>query len=297
MHVDTPKVGNAVGARVIKIDAQSKVDGSEVFGADKSPPDSLWVRAVRSPHWSATFSIGDLGPLFKSYPGLVKVLTAADVPGLNGFGGYPKVKDQPIFADGDVRYRGEAVLALVGDYDTIYSLRDDEVPIEYVLRSPIQGMDAASSDNSTLVHKNKPGNVMASGLVRKGDVETAFADSDFVVEGRFETAFVEHAYIEPEAGWARRVGDRLEVAASTQAPHMDRDEIANFMGLPVDSVRVLPVSCGGGFGGKVDLAIQTLLAVAAWHVDRPVRAVYTRIESMASDNETASFENPSSRGV
>jgi CO/xanthine dehydrogenase Mo-binding subunit len=106
-----------------------------------------------------------------------------------------------------------------------------------------------------------------------------------VAEGTFETAFVEHAYIEPEAGWARRVGDRIEIHATTQTPYMDRDEIANLMRLKPEAVRIVPTACGGGFGGKLDLSVQPLLAIAAWTLGRPVALVYTRPESMAASTK------------
>ena len=282
LQLDDPGPGEAVGARVPKTDGRRKVDGTEMFGADQAPADSLWLRAVRSPHWSATFTVGDLAPLFDKHPGLVRVIAAADVPSVNGFGAYPTIKDQPILADGEVLHRGEAVLALVGDYASVHGIRDEDVPIDYLVRAHAHGIDGAFAHGAPVVHAGKDDNVMARGLVKKGDAEAALAASDIVVDGGFETGFVEHAYIEPEAGWARRVGDRLEIAATTQAPHMDRDELANILGIPNTSIRVLPVACGGGFGGKIDLAIQPLLAVAAWHVDKPVRAVYNRIESMAS---------------
>jgi CO/xanthine dehydrogenase Mo-binding subunit len=101
-----------------------------------------------------------------------------------------------------------------------------------------------------------------------------------VASGTFETVHVEHAYIEPEAGYAERQGDRIAVYASTQTPYMDRDELALIMGLEPDRVRIVPSACGGGFGGKLDLSLQPLVAIAAWILDRPVRCVYSRPESM-----------------
>ncbi len=91
-----------------------------------------------------------------------------------------------------------------------------------------------------------------------------------------------HAYIEPEAGWAERVGDRIEIHVTTQTPYMDRDEIANVMQLRPENVRIVPTACGGGFGGKLDLSVQPLVAVAAWLLKRPVACIYTRPESMAA---------------
>jgi aldehyde oxidoreductase len=101
-----------------------------------------------------------------------------------------------------------------------------------------------------------------------------------VVEGHFSTGFIEHAYIEPEAGFARRVGDRIEVWACTQAPHMDRDDLAAIMGLPADAVRILPSAPGGGFGAKLDLSLQPYVALAAWVTGAPCGMVWTRSESM-----------------
>jgi CO/xanthine dehydrogenase Mo-binding subunit len=107
-------------------------------------------------------------------------------------------------------------------------------------------------------------------------------DADVVVEGEYETGFIEHAYIEPEAGFARRVGDRIEVQACTQAPYTDRKDIAAILGIPESSVRVIPTAVGGGFGSKLDLSLQPFLIVAAWHLRRPVKMVYSRTESIQS---------------
>ena len=100
----------------------------------------------------------------------------------------------------------------------------------------------------------------------RGDVDAALRRADVVVESEMETGFVEHAYIEPEAGFARRVGDRIEIQACTQAPYMDRKDIAAILGLPGDAVRIIPTAVGGGFGSKLDLSVQPFLAVAAWHL-------------------------------
>ncbi len=124
--------------------------------------------------------------------------------------------------------------------------------------------------------------MLIRGNVRSGDVEETLSTSDVRVEGTVETAFVEHAYIEPEAGWAQRVGDRVEVAVTTQSPHMDRSELEGILGLSEGSVRILPTAVGGGFGSKLDLSVQPYLALAAWRLDRPVRLTYTRPESMMS---------------
>jgi CO/xanthine dehydrogenase Mo-binding subunit len=121
--------------------------------------------------------------------------------------------------------------------------------------------------------------------VVKGDVDAAIAGAAHVAQGEFTTSFVEHAYIEPEAGYAERVGDRIRIFACTQTPYMDREEVARVLGLRQEQVHIVPSAIGGGFGGKLDIAIQPLLALAAWKLGRAVRCVYTRPESMLSTSK------------
>jgi CO/xanthine dehydrogenase Mo-binding subunit/aerobic-type carbon monoxide dehydrogenase small subunit (CoxS/CutS family) len=271
-----PVVG-AVGARLAKVDGIAKLDGSEKFGADALPDQAfLSLRAVRSPHAHAHFVIGDLAPLLARFPGLVRVLTAADIPGQNRYGIYPAGKDQPALADRIVRHRGEAIAALVGDAETIATIRDEDFPVTWQPLRPVTFDDALAH---APLHPHLADNILCRGRVARGDIS---APGIHVAKVEVETRFVEHAYIEPEAGYARRVGDRIEVVACTQTPYMDRDEIALILGLRPDQVRVVPAATGGGFGGKLDLSLQPLVATAAWLLDRPVRCVYSRPESMAS---------------
>ena len=280
-----PARGAAVGARMAKVDGAAKVTGRERYADDGPPDDALHLRAVRSPHARARFAIGPLDGLYRDHPGLVRVLTARDVTGNNGFGIYPDIKDQPVLAHGAVRYRGEAIAALVGDADTVGGITDDMVPVDWQVESPVVGVAAALAPGAPAVQDGKPDNVLTRGRVVRGDVDAAFADSAHEAGGTWRTTFVEHAYIEPEAGWARRVGDRLEVRVSTQAPYLDRDETAQALGLAPEDVRIVPSACGGGFGGKLDIAVQPLIGLAAWLLDRPVRCALTRPESMAASTK------------
>lgn len=280
--VDHPAAGRAVGSGMLKVDGLQKVTGSEIFAADEAPEGALWLRAVRSPYARARFTIGDALQLHKSFPGLVRLLTAADVPGHNGFGIYPHIKDQPVLADGIARFRGEAVAALLGDEAAIASIRDEDLPIEWHELPPVLGIDGGLVAGAPPVQDDKPDNILTRGNLLKGDPDKGFAGAAHIAEARMETGFVEHAYLEPEAGWARRVGDRLEMFVTTQSPYMDLDETANILGVAREDVRIIPSACGGGFGSKLDQSVQPLLAVAAWVADRPVRCTYTRPESMAS---------------
>jgi aldehyde oxidoreductase len=282
-----PVAGSAVGARLEKVDGVGRVTGRARFGADERPVGGLVVRAVRSPYPRARFTIGDLAPLLAAHPGLLRVLTAADIPGQNRYGIYATGKDQPALAEREVRHRGEAVLALVGEEATIRKLDDGEVPIAWEPLPPVVTMDDALAEGAVQLHGHAPGNVLVRGRLARGDADAVLAAAGESGQGAtatvsVQTTFVEHAYIEPEAGWARRVGDRVELFVSTQTPYMDRDEVALVLGIRPGQVRIIPSAVGGGFGGKLDLSVHPLLATAAWLLDRPVRAVWSRPESMAA---------------
>jgi aldehyde oxidoreductase len=272
----TPLPGRAVGARAGRVDGVAKLDGSEKYGADAIPADALWLTVIRSPHHHARFRIS-LGDFERQHQ--VKVLTAADVPS-NGFGIYPHIKDQPVLAHGTARFRGEAIAAVIGPREVVENLPG--FPVAWEQLEPILGIDAAMAEGAPLVQAQMPGNLLLDGQVRKGDPGKAWKDCAAMAEATFETRFVEHAYIEPEAGWARREGDRLEIHVTTQTPYMDRDEVALVMKLRPDQVRIVPTACGGGFGGKLDMSVQPLIALGAWLTGKTVACVYTRPESMAS---------------
>ena len=269
----------AVGTSMPKVDGVAKLTGSERFGADALPDEAfLTIRVVRSPYPHVRFDLGDTAALLAAHPGLAAVLTAADIPGRNLYGIYPTGKDQPVLAERLVRHRGEPVCALVGDSETVAAIPDAALPIRWTVLDPVT-FDAAAE--APPLHAHAPGNVLCRGRVACGEVATGLRAA-LHASIRIETSFVEHAYIEPEAGYAHRVGDTIEVVACTQTPYMDRDELAGIMGLAPEQVRVIPSAVGGGFGGKLDLSMQPLACVAAWRLGRPVRLVYTRAESMAA---------------
>ena len=271
-----------VGARTAKIDGPAKLTGAERYGADAIPADALFVRAIRSPHAHARFTVGDLDAFVAERPGLVRPLTARDVPN-NLYGIYPTIKDQPVLADGLVRYRGDPVVAFVGTRAAVEAIRDEDVPIVYTPLPPIVGIDAAKT--LAPIHAGKERNILADGGVTCGDVEAALGGAAHVSAVEYETSFVEHAYIEPEAGWAERKGDTLEVHVSTQNPFQHRDDLAQILNLPKQAVRLIASAVGGGFGGKLDLNVHPLVGLAAWLTGKPVAYIYTRPESMAASTK------------
>jgi len=278
----TPLAGKAVGSRLVRLDGQNKVDGTEIFGADEIPIGALVVRAIRSPYHRARFSFGDLDAFVAAHPGILRVLTAKDIPGENRYGVIPRFADQPVFAKVEARFRGEAVAAVVGEAEAIEALDYANFPVAWEQLPGLTTIAAALAPDAERIHPGRENNVLVRGRVVRGDVERALAEADVVMEDEYETGFIEHAYIEPEAGFARRVNDQIEIQACTQAPYMDRADIAQILGIAPEAVRIIPTAVGGGFGAKLDLSVQPFVALAAWHLRQPVRMVYSRSESIIS---------------
>ncbi|WP_422030230.1 molybdopterin-dependent oxidoreductase [Roseovarius sp.] len=266
-----PEAGKAVGARVERLDGGPKVAGTEIYGADACPEHTLLVRAVRAPKAPARFTLGDIETWRAAQPGEVQVFTAEDIPGANIFGTIPPFADQPALAEDRVRLRGEAVAIVAGEAGVIEALDLSTFPITW-----------QEADAGALVHDNRPDNLLIAGVVRRGDAEAALAGAVHVAEAQAETPYIEHAYIEPEAGVAWPEGDTLVIQACTQAPVMDRDDTARILGLDPQQVRIIPAAAGGGFGSKLDLSLQPLIGLVALKTGRPARMIYTRAESMAS---------------
>ncbi len=276
----TAPVSGAVGQRMARVDGASKVEGRDLFGADRWRPGGLILKAVRAPHARARFRFGDLAGWQAATPGVAAIFTAADIPGRNAFGVIPAFADQPALAEGETRFRGEAVALVAFEDDG----RDPDLtgfPVHWrglpALTDPFEAMAA-----DVLLHANRPGNQLTQGFVRTGDAAAGLAGAAHVAGTEIETAFVEHAYIEPEAGSAWMEGDVLVIRACTQAPVMDRDDTAAILALPPERLRIIPSAVGGGFGSKLDVSVQPLLGLAALKTGRPVRMTYSRTESMVS---------------
>ncbi len=274
--------GRAVGSSPIRLDGIPKVTGAEAYGADSFPADALSVLVVRSPHHHARFSFGDLDGFVKNHPGVVAVFTARDIPGHNVFGVIPPFADQPALAESPARFRGEAVALIAGECAAIADLDVGEFPVTWEPQPHALQPCDARVDGVHLLHAHRDGNILTTGFVERGDPETAISTAAATVSGAIETSYVEHAYIEPEAGFAFMDGDTLVVTACTQAPHMDLEDTAKVLGLPLDKVRIVPAATGGGFGSKIDVSIQPLVGLVVLKTGRPASIAYSRSESMMS---------------
>jgi len=275
-----PSAGHSVGAPVPRLDGDPKVDGTEVFGADHNPEGTLLVRAVRSPHFHADFTFGDLVEWSAQKQGLEAVLTAADIAGINCFGVIPPLADQPALAEGFTRFLGEAVALVVGEPDAIEGLDLSTFPVNWSPRNHCLSEGEGGRRGAPQIHETREENTLIRGNVQCGAPDDALANSAHTVSGHFETSYVEHAYIEPEAGIAWMEGDTLVIQACTQAPVMDQEDTAKVLGLPIEKVRIIPAAAGGGFGSKLDVSLQPLIGLAVLKTGKPCRMVFTRNESM-----------------
>ncbi len=257
-----PDGADARVPRPERSDALDKATGRERFAADFTPPGCLWagVRRAGVPH-AAVVSV-DVASA-RAVPGVTAVLTRGDVPGTNRQGIVHK--DQPVLCGSRVRHCGDPVALVVAENRE--ALAEGLARVRVGL-SPLPGVfDAASAllPDAPLVHAGREdGNLLAHGLVEKGDAPAALAGCAVVVEDVYATPMQDHVFLEPPNGTARRTADGgIDMVVSTQAPFRDRFEIGQALGLDPRRIRVRAPYLGGGFGGKDGATVQCLLALAA----------------------------------
>ena len=279
------KTDGQVGDPIRKLDGEDKVAGREAFGDDVAPAGTLEIFVIRSPSHRASFSFGDLEGFVSLASGIEAVLTADDVKGRNVFGVIPHFMDQPVFAETETRFRGEAVAAVIGTPQAIASFDPGTFPVTWTELPSVNDIVSAQSPDAPQLHEGRDLNVMCGGFVSSGDADAALRRAEVTVEGHFRSGFVEHAYIEPEAGFAQMVDGRVEVHACTQAPVMDLDSLEIILGIDRSMIRIVPTAVGGGFGSKLDISVQPYLALGAIKTGKPVRLCYSRTESMQSSTK------------
>jgi CO/xanthine dehydrogenase Mo-binding subunit/aerobic-type carbon monoxide dehydrogenase small subunit (CoxS/CutS family) len=267
--------GGGYGESVIDLDGVAKVQGSLLFADDLYFPDMLHAKVVWSAHPHALIKSLDTTAA-ERIPGVVRVLTAGDVPGHNGFG--PLTQDQPVLCGDRVRFVGDAVAMALAENEAVAAQARDLIQVEY---EPLPGAFSpteALKDDAPQLHPE--GNVCKHLRHEVGDVEGALAQSHLVVEGHFETPFVEHAYLEPESGLAYWEGGILNLRVPTQFPFELRMQLANVLGVPEETIRVQTTPLGGSFGSKIDATVEPLIALGAYVTGRPVKLTLTREESL-----------------
>jgi xanthine dehydrogenase molybdenum-binding subunit len=215
----------------------------------------------------------------RAHPGVVAVVTAADVPGERTQGSLTKDWRQLVAEGETTSYVGDVIAAVAAESRTAAREAAALVEVEYDVLDPVTDPFAAMSEGAPLLHAN--GNVLSVSRVKRGDVDTALAGAAHVVTETFRTQFIEHAFLEPEAALVVPAGDGSFVVYSQgQGIWEDRRQIASFLGVPEGRVRVAQVATGGAFGGKEDLSVQCHAALLASVAGRPVLLTLSRGESV-----------------
>jgi CO/xanthine dehydrogenase Mo-binding subunit len=223
----------------------------------------------------------------KAVPGVAAVFTAEDVPH-NEFGLI--FKDQAVFDSDKVRSVGDPLAMVVAETEEIAARARDIIQVEYedlpVVSDPREG----KKPGAPLIHENKGSNILKHVRIRKGDVDKGFAQADVIVEDDYFTPLTEHAFLQPEAGIGYIDDEgRVTVHSTGQWAHDDRHQIAHALGLPEDQVRIIYTPAGGAFGGREDISVQLVLALAAWKLQRPVKMVWSREESIRGHHKRHAF--------
>jgi aldehyde oxidoreductase len=286
---------DVVGRAVVRKDGVAKVTGAHHFGADHRSEGELHAAAVFSAHPYAELLSLDTSRA-ESHPGVVAVLTAKDIPGQNAHGII--ISHQPVFVPPGERVRSIAdVLALVvAETETAARAAAQAIDAEYQLLQGVFSPQEALAPGAPVLHPPRPGdepsNVMYGTHVEKGDVDSAMAGADLVVEGCFQTPFIEHAYLEPESGTADLDEEGVvTVRMASQAVAFHHRDVAAVLDLPPDKVRLVHISPGGGFGARNDLSLHPYLALAALRTRRRVKAVLTRAESLRFHTKRHAMEH------
>jgi CO/xanthine dehydrogenase Mo-binding subunit len=271
-----------VGTDQPRPDAWGKVSGKSSYPADLIKPDMYQLQVVfaHRPH-ARILSIDTDEALRQS--DVIAVLTARDVP-YNAFGLIEA--DQPVLCEDVVRFEGDKVALVVARTRQAAIQGAQLVNVTYEDLPAVTDPQAALAPGAPLVHEQRGTNRLLHFPLRKGDIEQGLKQADVVLEETFTTSWQEHAFLQPEAGVAYiDEQGRVVVESAGQWLHRDRRDIALILQLPEEAVIVRNATIGGAFGGREDLSIQHLLALAAWKLRHPVALTWTREESIIAHHK------------
>ena len=270
--VSTP---GGIGESVGRPDGVPKVTGEFTYSSDLWMDGMLWGATLRSPHSHANIRSIDTSEA-ERMPGVRAALTYEDVPGRKVYG--MEIPDQPVLAWEHVRYQGEAIAIVAADHPETARRAMDRIKVDYEVLEPLADAEAAMREDAPELHPS--GNVLRQVVVRHGDVGGAAAEAEVVVTGEYEIGMQDQAFLGPESGLAVPDGrGGIDLYISTQWLHIDRDQVAESLGLSPDQVRLTLSGVGGAFGGREDLSMQIHACMLALHTGRPVKMVYNREES------------------
>ena len=267
-----------VGEPVPRPDARAKVTGQAIFASDLYFENMLHAKVLRSAYPHARIRRIDTSKA-RALPGVAAVLTADDIPGTRTHGTFRA--DWPTLCWDKVRYTGDALALVAAESETIAEQALSLIEAEYEPLPGVFSPQQALAPGAPLVHNGTPGNLLKHIKVCKGDIGAGFAQADVIVEQEYRTPFIEHAYLEPEAGVAVPGPDgRITVYVGSQIPFEDRRQVAEALAIPEEKTRIVQTAVGGAFGGKEGITVQIHAALLAQASGQPVKLVFSREESM-----------------
>jgi len=287
----------SIGSSPLRFDARDKVHGTAMYPGDRTSDDMLFAKVVFTGQVHARLLSLDVAPA-QATAGVVAVLTASDVPvneyGLTKF-------DQPVFisvtdSDGVAvdttisRWEADHLAVVIAETAEAAHAGAAAIQAEWEPLPVVADIDAALSDD-VLVHAEDGSNTYAHMKIRRGDADAGFAAAAVVIEHTYELPYQEHAYLQPEAAtsWIDDSG-RVTVEVAGQWTHEDREQVAHALGLDDEQVRIIYPAIGGAFGGREDMSLQIVMALAAQKVaslgmNRPVHTVWSREESIVGHHK------------
>lgn len=285
----------SVGMSSVRIDALAKVTGQAQYPGDINLPGQAYMKILfaNRPHAIIRSIVTSRA---EALAGVLAVLTAKDVP-VNEYG--LSMPDQPVlcgigsnkpFAE-RVRFVGDQVALIIAESEEIAAQGRDLIEVEYEDLPVITDVEQAMQAGAQKLHPDQESNIFSRFRIRKGDVDQGFRLSDVIIEGEYRTPAQEHAYLQPEAGLGYIDDEgRVSVIVAGQWTHKDQEQIAHALNLPLEKVRVQYPAIGGAFGGREDMSIQIVLALAAWKLEqrgihRPVKIIWSREESIIGHNK------------
>lgn len=274
-----------IGKNVRRVDAAGKVTGEALYPGDLKMDEMLHMKVHFSERAHARIHSIDTRAA-EAFPGVVAVFTAADVP-VNEYGLI--IPDQPVLCGPGsdkpgadiVRTTMDHIALIVAETPEAAQAASELIQVEYedlpAVFDPLEAMQEGAPQLHADIAENTPVHYQ----IRKGDMEAGWAEADVIVEGTYTTSWQEHAYLQPEAGLAYIDEEgRITVEVGGQWTHEDQEQIYHALDLPPEKVRVIYPAIGGAFGGREDMSVQIILALAAWKLQRPVYIIWSREESI-----------------
>jgi len=276
----------SVGTSHSRIDAQGKVTGETNYPGDLHQPGMLHMKTLMAERPHARVRDIRIDEALAS-PGVAAIYTAKDVP-VNEYG--LQISDQPVLCGPGgskphtdiVRFVGDQVAAIVAETEAQAAAAMKLIEVDYEDLAPLTDPITAMRPDAPVLHPDLgDDNICVHYKIRKGDVDEGFARADVIIESEYHTPVQEHAYLQPEAGLAYIDEEgRIVVESAGQWTHADRKSVAHALNVPEEQVRIIYPAIGGAFGGREDLSVQVVLALAAMKLKRPVKIIWSRRESL-----------------